>query len=549
MKKLSTGIDGLDSILGGGYPEGLPTLIKGGPGSGKTIFSQIFAHTCINQGHDVTFVTCDELPDRIIQNMDAFGLEASQAIKQKKLHLLDFSPTLSDQVVGEFELDAVLFRLKASLVGKHPVLIIDSLQNLFMTLKTDNQLMCLSMLFNWCREQKITLLITAGEGFFQDKDNYFEEYAADCVIFITQAMDKKLMTRYLRVLKYRGTSHGTNDYPFLLTQHGVSLLPITEARLNRAQEKQRLNTGIAKLDHMLGGGYLESSSVMISGESGTAKSLLAATLAHACCRAQKKVVYISYEESAVDYLTNIRSIGLDLDEFIKNKQIVLKSMRSFEMGLEEHLITMINLVQDFKADVLIIDPISSLLDMGTSSQVKSFLVRFLSYLKGKNITIILNELLKGSGEHGAISTMAISSLVDTWVQLRRDASNGEFNRTIHVVKARGSKTSNQIKEFSISAEGLSIEDPYIGRGGMLFGSAKQEKMLLDQQAHAFIQEELAEINQELEVMGTHTYAPHTQEYVKYKKFNFYLLEKKRKLERELNDIKAYLVDNKLSREA
>lgn len=549
MEKLSTGIEGLDSILNGGYPEGLPTLIKGGPGSGKTIFCQTFAYSCLLQGYDVAFVTCDELPKQIIANMDQLGFEASQSIKNQKLHILDFSPTLSNEVIGEFELDTIIFRIKQSLVGDHSILIIDSLQNLFMTLKTDNQLACISILFNWCREKNITLLITSGEGCFQDWNNYFEEYAADCVIFINQNIDKKLMTRYLRVSKYRGTSHGTNEYPFLLTQKGVSLFPITEARLDRTQSKARLKTGLIKLDEMLGGGYFQSSSIMISGESGTAKSLLAATLAVTSCDAHKKVLYISYEESEVDYIHNVRSIGIDLHKPIKDKQLFFRAMRSFEMGLEEHLIVMINLLQEIKPDILIIDPISSLLDLGTSLQVKSFLVRLTSYLKGRNITLVLNELLKVGGEHALNNVIGISSLVDVWIKLKCDNADGEFNRKIHIVKARGNKTSNQLKEFTISDKGLNIEKPYIGRGGMIFGSAKKEKMLLDKQAYALIKEEILEIKNQLDLMSTLAYTPNDSQYIGHQEFSFHLKQRQRELELELRDIKDYLVDNEQSRGA
>lgn len=539
MEKLPTGIGGLDAILQGGYPLGHPTLLKGGPGSGKTIFCQLFAAQCLAAGWHVSFITCDEPPSMLIKNMDAYGFQASKAVDEDKLSMLDFCPNFSDQFVGEFELEAILLRVQTSFPGPKNILIIDSLQNLFMGLETENHTISLFKLLSWCREQNITLLCTGADNLGTGYDESFEEYASDCVILINQQVTEKLMTRYLRVLKYRGTGHGTNEYPFLLTQKGVSLFPITDVSLEKQQSSKRFSTGINKLDHMLGGGLIESSSIMISGSSGTAKSLISATISAKFSSDSIKTLHLSYEESAFKYIQNVKSIGIDLEPLVKNKSLFLKSTRSVELGLEEHLISIINLVDELQPGLLVIDPITSLLDMGTSTEVKSLLVRFISYLKNRNITLVLTELLKEENNYRSI--IGLSSLADTWIKLKQVESNGEFNRTVSIMKSRGSKTSRQIKEFKITNDGIRIENPYLGAGGMVFGSEKDERKMLDEQKHALLNKQLDEINSQIAIINK-------DKNLEKVEFKFALLEKKNKIEMALKDLNAISVLNKKLRD-
>ncbi|KTD58117.1 DNA integration/recombination/inversion protein [Legionella sainthelensi] len=534
MQKVSTGIAGLDNILKGGYPKERPTLLKGGPGCGKTVFCLFFAYSNILNNRHVTYLTCDEPPELILKNMDQYGLSGSDANKNKKLAVLDFRPNLTDTVTGGFELDAILMRIQSSLSGEDPVVIIDSLQNLLISLGTPNYQIDLLSIFTWCKEHRVTLLVTAASGLITEKDNYFEEYAADCVILLEQLMCKKLMTRILRVLKMRNSAHGTNQYPFLLTETGVSILPITDTSLTEQENLSYISTGIPVLDKMFGGqGYLESSSIMISGSSGTAKSILAATLAASAAKQQKRVLYVSFEESPINFISNVKSAGINLNEPVTNNMVSIHSLRTIEMGLEEHLITIITIIDEIKPRVLILDPITSFLDVGSSFEVKSILIRLISYAKLKNITFIFNQFVH---EYlGYQDLIPASSLVDSWIKLGLIESNGEFNRTLQIVKSRGMATSNQMKEFHVTDNGIVIEDPYFGEGDMIFGSRKKEKQAIDKKKKELLAIQLESINKQIDLIEKADQKDNPLENIERSIILFNLLEKKQKIEMQLTE--------------
>lgn len=466
-----TGIKGLDSILGGGYPAASPTLLKGGPGTGKTVFSLLFAGARVAAGEAVVFVTCEESPERLLGYLDGFALAGSAAREAGTLRVLDFRPDLREQVAGEFDLGAMLLRVAHAVEesGARAV-VIDSLQNLMLALGLEAPRRELVELFGWLRERGLTALVTRSDPLPGEAGALLEEYATDCAIRLDQHLEGHLMTRYLRVLKLRGAAHGTNNYPFALTGAGVSLLPVTETRLEAQGRNERISTGIPRLDAMVGGaGYPAGSAVMFTGRSGSAKTLFAATLARAAADQGRRVLYVSFEESPGDLRHNVRSVGIDLGD-----GVAVHAQRAVEMGLEDHLIHIIDLAEGEAPDVLVLDPISTLIDMGSQRQVKMLLIRFLSHLKSRGITNVLTELIPDSaGEHSGLD---LSSLVDSWFRLRHVETNGELNRLIHVVKARGAATSDQVKEFRISGEGIAIEDPYIGEGRMVFGAEKATRM-------------------------------------------------------------------------
>lgn len=543
MQKISTGIAGLDNILKGGYPKERPTLLKGGPGCGKTVFCLFFAHANILNNRHVTYLTCDEPPERILKNLDQYGLSGSDANRNKKLSVLDFRPNLTDTVTGVFELDAILLRLKSSLSGEDPVVIIDSLQNLLIGLETPNYQIDLLSIFTWCKEHRVTLLVTAASGLITEKDNYFEEYAADCVILLEQVICKKLMTRFLRILKMRSSGHGTNQYPFLLTEAGVSILPITDTSLTEQEKLSYISTGIPVLDKMFGGqGYLESSSIMISGSSGTAKSLLAATLAASAAKQQKRVLYVSFEESPINFISNVKSAGINLNEPVENNMVSIHSLRTIEMGLEEHLISIITIIEEIKPHVLIVDPITSLLDVGDSFEVKSLLIRLISYAKLKNITFIFNQFVHEYVDYQDL--IPASSLVDSWIKLGLIESNGEFNRTLQIVKSRGMATSNQIKEFHVTDNGFVIEDPYIGEGGMIFGTKKKEKQATDKKKKELLVIQLESINKQIDLIEIVDKKNNSPENIEHSIILFNLLEKKQEIEMEIQLTESINLVNK-----
>jgi circadian clock protein KaiC len=288
------------------------------------------------------------------------------------------------------------------------------------------------------------------------------------------------MTRYLRVLKMRGSAHGSNSYPFSLNHNGVSLLPITATHLDEVTTSERCSTGIPRIDEMLGGeGYFKASSLMISGRSGSGKTILANTLLNQALVRGEKAIYVSFEESQSDLIRNLQSVGIDLSSYSNTGQLLIHSGRAIEMGLEDHLISIIDLADKESPGLLVLDPVSALIDMGSSNMVKMLMIRFITHIKEMGSTLVLTELLPDASED--YSDLTISSLVDTWFRLRQLESNGELNRMINVVKSRGSNTSNQIKEFTIGDKGIEVEDPYIGDGEVVIGSARITRIQQEQE--------------------------------------------------------------------
>jgi circadian clock protein KaiC len=495
--KATSGLKGLDTILNGGYPAASPTLLKGGPGTGKTVFSLSFVHAELLQGRSAVIATCDEAPQRLVAYMDEFGMSGSDYLASGKLLIRDFRPNLSETVVGEYDLSPILLRISHAIEDSDAkVLVIDSLQNLLMGLGRAEPRQEILELFDWVRDKGVTTLITMSSTLDEWHKSLLEEYAVDCVIHLSQNLEHNLMTRYLRVLKLRGSSHGSNNYPFSLTDRGVSLLPVTATRLDREAQKSRVSTGIPRIDDMLGGeGYIRGASLMISGRAGSGKTILAATIMNQVLEQGGKAIYVSFEESESELQTNLKSVGLDLAQHVDAGRLVIHSGRAIEKGLEDHLITIIELLEQVSPELLVLDPVSALIDMGSSKQVKMLMIRFISFIKGLGITLVLSELLPDTSED--FSDLAISSLVDTWFRLRQVESNGELNRLFNVVKARGSRTSNQVKEFTIGDHGISVEDPFIGEGELVVGSAKAARMQQELEEMERRRYELAEVEQSL----------------------------------------------------
>ncbi|MES9992041.1 MAG: circadian clock protein KaiC [Candidatus Thiodiazotropha sp.] len=501
-KKISTGLKGLDTVLKGGYPAASPTLLKGGPGTGKTVFSLGFTHAQLRQGGSAVIATCDESPERLVGYMDSFGMEGTEHLASGRLVILDFRPNLDETVVGEYDLSPILLRISHAIENSGAqILIIDSLQNLLLGLGVDKPRKEILELFDWIRDKGVTTLVTMSASLDDQQPSLLEEYAVDCVIHLSQNLDNQLMTRYLRVLKMRGSAHGSNSYPFSLTRRGVSLLPITATHLDGTMELERISTGIPRIDSMLGGeGYYKGASLMISGRSGSGKTILASSLLNQVLQQGEKAIYVSFEESQSDLKRNLQSVGIDLTNHLESGQLLIHSGRAIEMGLEDHLITIIDLVETESPRLLVLDPVSALMDMGSSRMVKMLMIRFISHIKTVGTTLVLTELLPDASAD--YSDLAISSLVDTWFRLRQVESNGELNRLIYVVKSRGSKTSNQVKEFTIGENGILLEDPYIGEGEVVVGSARVTRIKQEQEAMDRKRYELDQIEQALSTLQT-----------------------------------------------
>lgn len=548
IKKTSTGIAGLDEILNGGYLKGKPTIIKGSPGTGKTLFTLFFASSQIQKGNNVIYVTCDESPRQIISHMDNFGLDGSKLEAEGKLLILDLTPEFDQEIAGEFDINAFHLRVEqAKGKNKANTLIIDSLQSLLLGIVDYNPNMELLNLFQWARDKRLTLLTTIADIKTMLETEIYEEYLADCAIKLRQKITGNLMTRYLRIIKLRGSPHGTNEYPFSIIDNGISLIPVTATRLDTQFSKEYLSTGIKILDNMLGDkGYQVGSPLMISGRSGTAKSLLSISFAQAAIKQGKRVLFVSFEEAPNDLIHNFKSIGIDLIPLLERKKLEINSRRPVEMGLEDHIISIIKRTEKGKFDFIVIDPISSLLDLGNEMDIKMLFIRFISYMKSKNKTMIFTELLPDYLEEH--SKLGLSSLTDVWIRLAQVESNGEFNRMLYISKARGVKTSNQVKEFIVTNEGILIEEPYIGAKEMVFGSKKAACILEDKQQKIQRAQEVEQLEKEIKALDEQLVAQHKMSEVKYITKRNELLRKKSSLLNQEVQIQAQRESNRLLRD-
>lgn len=550
VEKISSGIKGLDAVLEGGYLKGSPTILKGGPGTGKTVLTLFFAHSHLSQGKKVIYLTCDESPEAIERNMEEFGLECGDAVKKGLLQILDLRPNFNEEIIGnftgEYELSTVLMRVQEVIDDNDPIIIVDSLQNLLMPGMSRVAEKDIYKLFDWSRQNNITLLVTDVADSKISKVDSLEEYATDCVISVKREYCKRLLTRYLTVEKMRGSAHGTNRYPYCISKDGILLLPRSGGLKRACTQCGKNITGIPRLDMMLGGGIQCCSFAMFSGTTGTAKTLFAASIADYFASNNQKVLFISFEEQSDILINNVKSIGIDLQKHIDKDMLEIMYTRPSEYGLEQHLLQIIHDVEIKKPKLLIIDPFSSFLEIGDLNDIKDLVVRFSMTVKRMGTTIVGTELVH-SKEH-VKNLIALSSIVDTLIQLRQIESNGEFNRIINVRKSRGSSTSNQMKEFHITDNGIVIEDPYIGIGGMIFGSAKQESMMTDEHHLEAIKDELHAVNSGLDIYNQYHDDFKKYDTIKLALMKQQLIDKKLKLEKKLQDLIKLEELNKKSRE-
>lgn len=483
IAKATTGIEGLDQLTGGGLPAGRPTLVSGGPGCGKTLLAMEFlVRGATRFGEPGVFVAFEESTEELAANVASLGFDLD-GLCRKKLLAVDYVHVDPHEIeeTGEYNLEGLFIRLGAAIdaVGAKRI-VLDTLEVLFggfadaLTLRGE-----IRRLFRWLKERGVTAIITAEriEGTLTRFG--LEEYVSDCVIVLDHRVVEQVSTRRLRIVKYRGSSHGTNEYPFLIGDGGLSVLPVTALGLDYPVSTERVSTGIARLDEMLGGeGYFRGSSVLVSGAAGTGKSSIAASYVDAACRRGEPCVYFAMEESPAQVVRNMRSIGIDLEVWSRKGLLRFQAARPTLFGLEMHLIAMHKTVDEFAPRTVVVDPISSLLTAGTPHDVKAMLVRLFDHLKLKGVTALLTSLTDGIPVDD--STVGVSSLIDTWIQLRDIESGGERNRGLYVVKSRGMAHSNQVREFLISGRGVSLVDVYAGGGGALTGSARMAQVAADE---------------------------------------------------------------------
>ena len=486
LSKAPTGIEGLDEITGGGLPEGRPTLVCGTAGCGKTMLALEFLVRGATQfGEPGVFMMFEENAAELNANVRSLGFDLESLVAQKKI-VLDYVHIERSEIeeTGEYDLEGLFIRLGHAIdsIGAKRV-VLDTVEALFAGLPNHAVLRAeLRRLFRWLKDRGMTAVITGEKGDGNAITRYgLEEYVADCVIILDQRIQEQISTRRLRVLKYRGTAHGMNEYPFLIGAHGFSVLPITSLQLDHQVSTQRVPTGIARLDEMLGGqGVFRGSSVLISGSPGTGKSSIAARFTEAACRRGERALFFAYEESTAQIVRNMRSVGIDLDLWIKKGLLEIHSSRPTLQGLEQHLVTVHDIVRAFRPNVVAVDPISDLTLARDQTEVKPTLMRLIDFLKKEQITAIFTCLTSGGEATSAPedSQIGVSSLMDTWLMLRNVEFTGERNRTIFVRKSRGMAHSNQVREFVLSDKGMDLVDVYLGGDRVLTGSAR-----LTQEAH------------------------------------------------------------------
>jgi circadian clock protein KaiC len=515
--KVRTGISGLDEVTLGGLPAGRPTLICGGPGCGKTLLATTFlVNGAVMFNEPGVFMSFEESGDDLVQNVASMGFDLGALVAQKKV-TIDFVRLERSEIEesGEYDLEGLFVRLDYAIktVGAKRV-VLDTLEVLFAGLG-DTQILRAEIrrLFAWLKQHNLTAVITAEQGAGALTRFGIEEYVSDCVLLLDNRVSNQISTRRLRVVKYRGSAHGTNEYPFLIDKRGISVLPVTSAGLSHAASDVVISTGIPGLNQMLGaGGFYTGTSILVSGTAGTGKTSMAAHFVDSVCDRGERCLYFAFEESPAQIIRNMRSIGLDLKPRIDAGLLRFEAARPSLFGLEMHLARIYREIEAFEPAAVVLDPISAL--RGETGDVHSMLLRIIDLLKSRGITAFLTDLLSLDGMDKTDAGM--SSLMDTWLSLAQLESNGERNRGMFVLKSRGMDHSNQIREYQLTSQGVKLVNAYLGQGGVLTGSARVAQELVDaasavrrtqdnerkqrdlQRKRAALERQIAELRAELE---------------------------------------------------
>jgi circadian clock protein KaiC len=493
LAKCPTGIKGLDDITGGGLPQGRPTLVCGSAGCGKTLLAMEFiVRGAMEFGEPGLFVSFEENTAELAQNVASLGFDLPGLVEKKQIALDHVYIERSEiEETGEYDLQGLFIRLgyQIDAIGAKRV-VLDTIEALFAGLPNELILRSeLRRLFRWLKDKGVTAIITGERGEGTLTRHGIEEYVSDAVIVLDHRVEDQMSTRRIRFVKYRGSLHGTDEYPFLIDEQGISIMPVTSLGLDYAVSSERVSTGIPRLDTMLGGqGYYRGSSVLVSGTAGTGKSSLAAIFADATCRRGERCLYLAFEESRDQIIRNMRSIGLDLEPWVKKGLLKFHAARSTLYGLEMHLAVIHKLANEFQPSTVIMDPITNLSIVASESEVKSVMMRLVDFFKNRKITTLFTNLTH-PGELET-TTSGISSLMDSWLLLLSVESNGERNRIFHLLKSRGMAHSNQMREFLISDSGIDLADAYVGPGGVFTGSARVQQEAREQAAALDAQTEL-----------------------------------------------------------
>jgi len=501
LPKCQTGIRGLDEITDGGIPKGRPTLVCGSAGCGKTLLAMEFLVRGAAQFNEPgVFMSFEESSEELAQNVASLGFDLKDLAARKKLYIDQVRIERSEiEETGEYDLEGLFIRLNHAIdsIGANRV-VLDTIESLFGGLANEGILRAeLRRLFRFLKEKGVTAIITGERGEKMLTRHGLEEYVSDCVILLDNRVEGQISTRRLRIVKYRGSAHGTNEYPFLIDEKGIAVMPITSIGLQHGVSNERISSGILRLDAMMEGeGYYRGSSILISGTAGTGKTSIAASFADAVCSRGERCLYFAFEEAPSQITRNMRSIGIDLEPWIEQELLDIYAVRPTIYGLEMHLVKMYKLVMEFKPKVVIIDPVTNLIAIGSDTEVKSMLARLIDFLKANQITALFTNLSHGGSLEQ--TEFGISYLMDTWLLLRDIEIGGERNRGLYILKSRGMAHSNQIREFLLTDKGIDLINVYLGPGGVLTGAARSAQEAQEKASELMRTEEIERKKRELE---------------------------------------------------
>lgn len=502
FKKSLTGINGFDEISDGGIPKNRPTIIYGNTGSGKTIMSMEFlVKGAVKYNEPGVFMSFEETVSELIHNMESVHFGLTSLIKSKKLYI-EYLDVEKSQVVeaGSYDLEGLFARMKNAIdsIGAKRI-VIDSLDALFYRLDNGVLRHEVKRLFKWLKEKKVTAIITSEfDNDFLDK-NRLEQYVADCVIALDNRTINQTTTRRLKIIKMRGSAHGINEYPFIIDKGGLAVLPLTSQLAYQNLSSARITSGIKDLDGMLDGkGFFEGSSILVSGSAGTGKTSIAVSLINETCKKKIPGLYCAFEESAAQIARNMRSIGLNIEPYIKSGILKVYSSRPTIQNLELHLIAIQKIIEEFKPKIIVLDPVTNLMSEGINSEIRQMLAHFVDFLKGQNVTTLFTAAITLETIKSNPSDEGISAMMDTWILVRDIEHNSERNRGIYVLKSRGMNHSTQVREFVITDDGISLMPIYISPGGVLTGSAKLENTLKEEDQKALLANKIKSENDEIE---------------------------------------------------
>jgi circadian clock protein KaiC len=502
LPKTASGISGLDQITLGGLPTGRPTLICGSAGCGKTLFSlEFLIRGAMDYNEPGVFMAFEEKPEELATNVASLGFDLVKLQEEKKVKI-DYVHIDRSEIeeTGEYDLEGLFIRLGYAIdsIGAKRV-VLDTVENLFAGLNDQGILRAeLRRLFRWLKDKGVTAIITGERGEKTLTRQGLEEYVSDCVILLDHRIVNQISTRRLRIIKYRGSVHGTNEYPFLIDEEGISVLPVTSLQLDKPVSSESISTGIKSLDAMLGaGGFYQGSSILASGTAGTGKTSIASTFVNNACKDGFKSLFFAFEESPQQIIRNMRSIGVDLQSHVESGMLKFYASRPTLYGLEMHLVAIHKAIKRFKPQVVVLDPITNLITIGSVSEVKAMLVRLIDFLQEEKITVMftaltLNNIVNEQTDEG------VSSLVDAWLLIKDIESNGERNKGLYVMKSRGMQHSNQVREFVISPNGIVLLDVYLGPDGILTGSARDAHRLETETGHVLHNNAIGLKDRELE---------------------------------------------------